>query len=96
MRLALAALCLVIGTMMATAQTRSDEKKPGDPPGQSGHSVQNDNKGQSQSQDSTGPLTTGSGGAPASDPQGGTPPDMQVKEGNPDDEIKAVRSPAGR
>jgi hypothetical protein len=87
MRLALAALFVVIGTMMAMAQTR-DDRKPGDSTGQS---VETRQKGQAQPQGSTGPLTTGSGGASASGPQGGTPPDMQVKS---DSETKGVAHPA--
>ena len=94
MRIAPATLCLIMWTTMAMAQPNSDDKKPGDSSGQSGHSVSTDNKGQAQSHDLTGPLTTGSGGASASNPQGGTPPDMQVKPG---DETKAVqRTPSAR
>jgi hypothetical protein len=87
MRLALAALCVVVGTTMAMAQTR-DDRKPGDSTGQS---VETQQKSQAQPQGPTGPLTTGSGGAAASGPQGGTPPGMQVQ---PDSETKGVAQPA--
>jgi hypothetical protein len=81
MRLAIAAFCLVIGTAMATAQTRSEDKRPGDSPYSTGRTELTDKKGQLQPQGWTGPLTTGTGGAPASSPQGGTPPDMQPAPG---------------
>src|SRR5258708_39402185 len=71
MRLALASFCLVvICETMATAQTQSEEKKPGDPPYSTGRAVLPDNKGQLQPQGWTGPLSTGTGGAPATSPQG--------------------------
>ena len=78
---ALAAFCLFICMTAATAQTQSEDKKPGDSPQSTGRAVLPDNKGQLQPQGWTGPLTTGTGGAPASSPQGGTPPDMQPAPG---------------
>jgi hypothetical protein len=81
MRLAPAAFCLVICTTMATAQTQSEDKKPGDSSYSTGRTVLPDNKGQLQPQGWTGPNSTGTGGAPAESPQGGTPPDMQPAPG---------------
>jgi hypothetical protein len=81
MRLALAALCLVICTTSVTAQTHSEDNKPGDSPYSTGRSVLPDTKGQLQPQGWTGPLSTGTGGAPAASPQGDTPPDMQPAPG---------------
>jgi hypothetical protein len=78
---ALAAFCLIICTTAATAQTQSEDKKPGDAPHSTGRAVLPDNKGQLQPQGWTGPLSTGTGGAPASSPQGGTPPDMRPAPG---------------
>jgi hypothetical protein len=77
----LAAFCLVICATIVTAQTKSEEKKPGDAPYSTGRTVLPDNKGQPQPQGWTGPNSTGSGGAPAESPQGGTPPDMQPAPG---------------
>ena len=49
--------------------------------------------GASQPQGSTGPVTTGKGGAPASSPQGETPPAMQAA---PEGSSKSIRSPASQ
>ena len=95
MRLAIAASCLVICTTMATAQTQSEDKKPGDSPYSTGRTVLPDDKGQLQPQGWTGPLSTGTGGAPATSPQGGTPPNMQHAPGGSSKTIVAP-SPAGR
>ena len=80
-RISFAAFGLVIFASMATAQTTSEDKKPGDSTHSTGRTVLPDNKGQLQPQGWTGPLSTGSGGAPAAAPQGGTPPDMQPAPG---------------
>jgi hypothetical protein len=81
MRLAIA-FCLVICTPMVTAQTKNEDKKPGDSPYSTGRTeLPAEHKGQLQPQGWTGPLTTGTGGAPAASPQGGTPPDMQPAPG---------------
>jgi hypothetical protein len=90
MRLAIAAFCLVI-TPMVTAQTKSDDKKPGDSPYSTGRAELPDRKGQLQPQGLTGPLTTGTGGAPATSPQGDSPPDMQPLPG---DASKTVVGPS--
>jgi hypothetical protein len=95
MRLALAVFCLVIWTTMATAQTKSEDKKPGDSPYSDGRVVLPDNKGERQPQGRTGPLSTGTGGAPATSPQGGTPPDMQPAPGGASKSI-VDPSPPGR
>jgi hypothetical protein len=80
-RVSLAAFCLVICATIVTAQTKSEEKKPGDSTYSTGRTVLPDNKGELQPQGWTGPNSTGSGGAPAESPQGGTPPDMQPAPG---------------
>ena len=49
--------------------------------------------GASQPQGSTGPVTTGNGGAPASSPQGETPPNMQAA---PEGSSKSIKSPANQ
>jgi hypothetical protein len=78
MRLALAVLGLGLCASMAAAQSRNEDKKPGDSPWSSGRTVLPDeHKGQLQPQGWTGPLSTESRGAPAQSPQGGTPPPMQ-------------------
>jgi hypothetical protein len=81
MRLALAVSCLVTWATVATAQTKTEDNKPGDSPHSDGRAVLPDNEGQHQPQGWTGPLSTGAGGAPATSPQGGTPPDMQPAPG---------------
>jgi hypothetical protein len=81
MRVSLSAFCLVIWATSVTAQTKSEDKKPGDSTYSTGRTVLPDNKGQLQPQGWTGPLSTGSGGAPAESPQGGTPPPMQPAPG---------------
>jgi hypothetical protein len=81
MRVPLTALCLVMCTTMATAQSRTEPNKPGDSPYSTGRTILPDNRGQLQPQGWTGPIDTGSGGAPAGSPQGGTPPNMQPAPG---------------
>ena len=61
----LSAFCLVIWATSVTAQTKSEDKQPGDSPYSTGRTVLPDNKGQLQPQGWTGPLSTGSEGAPA-------------------------------
>jgi hypothetical protein len=77
----LSTLCLVTSATSVTAQTKSEDNKPGDSTHSTGRTVLPDNKGQLQPQGWTGPLDTGSGGAPAESPQGGTPPPMQPAPG---------------
>jgi hypothetical protein len=77
----LSTLCLVSCATSVTAQTKSEDNKPGDSTHSTGRTVLPDNKGQLQPQGWTGPLDTGSGGAPAESPQGGTPPPMQPAPG---------------
>jgi hypothetical protein len=85
MRLVLAALCIASASM-AWAQTQPNfEQLSASQPINGGAASPDDNKGQSQSPDPTGRLTTGSSGASAASPQGGTPPNMQVA---PDDSSK--------
>jgi hypothetical protein len=67
-RLSLSAFCLVIWATSVTAQTKSEDKKPGDSPYSTGRTVLPDNKGQLQPQGWTGPLSTGSENAPAESP----------------------------
>ena len=81
MRSSISAFCLVIWATSVTAQTKSEDKKPGDSPYSTGRTVLPDNKGQLQPQGWTGPLSTGSENAPAESPQGGTPPPMQPAPG---------------
>jgi hypothetical protein len=88
--ISLAAFCLVIFASVATAQTKSEDKKPGDSTWSTGRTVLPENKGQLQPQGWTGPNSTGSGGAPAASPQGGTPPDMQPA---PDGASKTIVDP---
>jgi hypothetical protein len=79
MRVSLSALCLVIWATSVTAQTKNEEKKPGDSPWSTGRTVLPDNKGQLQPQGWTGPLSTGSENAPPESPQGGTPPPCSLR-----------------
>jgi hypothetical protein len=79
MRLVLAALCISAYGSMACAQTQPNlEQLSASQPINGGTASPEDNKGQSQPQGPTGPLTTGSGGTTAASPQGGTPPNMQA------------------
>jgi hypothetical protein len=80
-RVSLSAFCLVVWATGVTAQTKNEEKKPGDSPWSTGRTVLPDNKGQLQPQGWTGPLDTGSENAPPESPQGGTPPPMQPAPG---------------
>jgi hypothetical protein len=91
----LAAFSLVIWATSVTAQTKSEDKKPGDSTYRTGRTVLPDNKGQLQPQGWTGPLSTGSEGAPAESPQGGTPPPMQPAPGGASKSI-VDPSPPGR
>jgi hypothetical protein len=91
----LSTFCLVIWTTSVTAQTKSEDKKPGDSTYSTGRTVLPDNKGQLQPQGWTGPLSTDSGGAPAESPQGGTPPPMQPAPGGASKSI-VDPSPPGR
>jgi hypothetical protein len=91
----LSAFCLVIWATSVTAQTKSEDKKPGDSTYSTGRTVLPDNKGQLQPQGWTGPLSTGSEGAPAESPQGGTPPPMQPAPGGASKSI-VDPSPPGR
>lgn len=79
MRALLATTCLVLtlGAGPALAQTQTDSK-PADSPHSTGRTLSPDEKGVTQPQGPTGPITTGSGGAPAESPQGQTPPGMQA------------------
>jgi hypothetical protein len=77
MRLALAALCFAASGSMAWAHAEPNLEQLSKSQPLKGEAPQ-DKKGEAQSLGSTGPLTTGSGGAPATSPQGGTPPNMQV------------------
>ena len=80
MRLILVALCISAYVSMAYAQTQPNlERLSASQPITGGAAASpDDNKGQSQPQGPTGPLTTGSGGTTAASPQGGTPPNMQA------------------
>jgi hypothetical protein len=79
MRLILVALGISAYTSMACAQTQPNlEQLSASQPINGGAASPDNNKGQSQPQGSTGPLTTGSGGTTAASPQGGTPPNMQA------------------
>jgi hypothetical protein len=79
MRLILAALCIAVSASMAWAQNQPNLDQLSAPQPINGVVASPDsNKGKSQSPGSTGPLTTGRGGASPANPQGGTPPDMQV------------------
>jgi hypothetical protein len=83
MRLVLAAFCIAASGSMAWAQTEPNlEQLSASQPLKGEAASPHDKKGTAQSPGSTGPLTTGSGGAPASNPQGGTPPNMQVAPDN--------------
>jgi hypothetical protein len=91
MRFTLAALCVATCVSMASAQTQSEEKQPGDSQHSTGRTVlPDDNKGQLQPQGWTGPITTGSGGPPAASPQGQSPPGMQAA---PDGSSKSIVDP---
>jgi hypothetical protein len=94
-RICLAAFYIVISASVATGQTKSEDKKPGDSTYSTGRTVLPDNKGQLQPQGWTGPNSTGSGGAPAESPQGGTPPDMQPAPGGASKSI-VDPTPSGR
>jgi hypothetical protein len=79
MRLVLAAFCIAASASMAWAQTQPNlEQLSASQPINGSAASPDDNKGQSQPQGPSGPLTTGSGGTSAASPEGGTPPNMQV------------------
>lgn len=79
----LAAIVLVLfATGMAQAQNSG-----------SGTTQSPTTDGASQPQGSTGPVTTGSGGAPAASPQGETPPNMQAA---PEGSSKSITSPSNQ
>jgi hypothetical protein len=83
MRLVLAALCIAASGSLVCAQTEPNlEQLSASQPLKGEAASPHDKKGDAQSTGSTGPLTTGSGGAPATSPQGGTPPNMQVAPDN--------------
>lgn len=75
MRIAIAALCLIVGTGLALAQPAPPTGAA--PSNTTGRTAIPEKKGDTQPQGPTGPLETKSGGAPASSPQGETPPGMQ-------------------
>jgi hypothetical protein len=95
LRLTISAFCLVIWATSVTAQTKSEDKMPGDSTYSTGRTVLPDNKGQLQPQGWTGPLSTGSEGAPAESPQGGTRPPMQPAPGGASKSV-VDPSPTGR
>ena len=71
---------IVLAFVLFRAEPRTTDANPiGGASGQIG------SPNQAQPQGSTGPATTGSGGAPASKPEGETPPDMQAKPKEPSD-----------
>jgi hypothetical protein len=78
MRLLVAALCIAAYTSMASAQTQPDLNRLSASQPINDGAKSSDDKEQAQPQGSTGPLTTGTGGATAANPQGGTPPNMQA------------------
>jgi hypothetical protein len=89
MRLTLTALCVAAYASTAWAQTEPNlDQLSASQPLKGETSSPHDNKAESQSPGSTGPLTTGTGGAPATNPQGGTPPNMQV---TPDNSSKTTK-----
>ena len=91
MRVALVAICFTFCASVAMAQTKTEDKKPGDSEHSTGRTVlPDDNKGQLQPQGWTGPITTGSGGTPAASPQGQSPPGMQAA---PDGSSKTIVEP---
>jgi hypothetical protein len=91
MRVALVALCFTVCASAAMAQTKTDDKNPGDSSQSTGRTVlPDDNRGQLQPQGWTGPITTGTGGTSAASPQGQSPPGMQAA---PDDATKSVADP---
>jgi hypothetical protein len=71
---------VVLGFVLLRGEPRTTDANP--IPGTSG---QIGSPNQLQPQGSTGPITTGSGGAAASKPEGDTPPDMQAKPKEPSD-----------
>ena len=89
MRIALAAIHLVLGASTALAQAQP--AKPADSPHSTGRTVSPDTEGKKQPQGDTGPLTTTTGGAPADSPQGQTPPGMQSA---PDGSSKTIVDPS--
>src|ERR1700694_5802182 len=99
MRIALIAFCFTVCASAAIAQTRSEDKKPGDSPQSTGRTVlPDDNKGQLQPQGWTGPITTGTGGTSAASPQGQAPPRMQGRSppamrAPPDNSPKTIVDP---
>jgi hypothetical protein len=91
MRLALAVLCIAAITSVALAQTKSQDKQPGDSPQSTGRTVlPADSKGQLQPQGWTGPLEGDTRGSPAGSPQGDSPPGMEAA---PDGSSKTIVDP---
>lgn len=89
MRAALALICLVSFSGMASAQMITPNNAA-EPKESNGRTVSPETKGQLQPQGWTGPINTGSGGAPAESPQGQTPPGMQAA---PEGSSKTVVEP---
>ena len=77
MRIAIAAVGLMLAIAVASAQQtpRADPSK--DSQNSTGRTIIPEKMGPAQPQGHTGPLDTKSGGAPAESPQGQTPPGMQ-------------------
>ena len=77
MRIAIAALGLVLGTGAAFSQQTPVADPSKDSQNSTGRTVIPEKQGPAQPQGHTGPIDTKSGGAPAESPQGQTPPGMQ-------------------
>lgn len=78
----LVAICLVSSASLVRAQTADSNS--------TGTTISPGTNGVKQPQGSTGPLSTGSGGAPAASPQGETPPAMQAA---PEGSSKSIVAP---
>lgn len=79
MRIAIAALCLVLYAGNASAQDPPTEKSGPDSQHSTGRTVlPPEMKGEKQPQGRTGPLETETGSAPAGSPQGESPPGMEA------------------
>jgi hypothetical protein len=77
MRIAIAAIGLMLATGAVSAQQTPQADPSKDSQNSTGRTVIPEKTGPLQPQGHTGPLETKSGGAPAASPQGQTPPGMQ-------------------
>jgi hypothetical protein len=87
MRIAIAAIGLLLAIGASSAQQSPKAETGKDSQNSTGRTIIPEKQGPAQPQGHTGPLETKSGGAPAESPQGQTPPGMQAA---PDGSSKTI------